>query len=30
MLAEIRPFFDHSRHKLAVDGLDTALDVLEV
>ena len=28
MLAEIRPFFDHSRHTLTVDGLDTALDVL--
>ena len=28
MLAEIRPFFDHSQHKLTVDGLDTALDVL--
>ncbi|EJM66887.1 Rhs element Vgr protein [Pseudomonas sp. GM49] len=24
----LRPFFDHSRHKLQVDGLDTALDVL--
>src|SRR5690606_37970082 len=28
MLAERRPFFDHSRHKLQVRGLDTALDVL--
>ncbi|BAN45892.1 type VI secretion system Vgr family protein [Metapseudomonas resinovorans] len=28
MLAERRPFFDHSRHKLQVRGLDAALDVL--
>ncbi len=28
MLAERRPFFDHSRHKLQVHGLDAALDVL--
>ncbi|MDH4583110.1 hypothetical protein E8F20_14725, partial [Pseudomonas sp. BN415] len=28
MLAELPPFFDHSRHKLQVDGLDAALDVL--
>ncbi|MEL7937115.1 type VI secretion system tip protein VgrG [Pseudomonas delhiensis] len=28
MLDQIRPFFDHSRHSLSVDGLDAALDVL--
>ncbi|BAN48060.1 type VI secretion system Vgr family protein [Metapseudomonas resinovorans] len=28
MLAALRPFFDHSRHKLQVRGLDAALDVL--
>jgi type VI secretion system secreted protein VgrG len=28
MLNELRTFFDHSRHKLSVDGLDTGLDVL--
>ncbi|MBT8769315.1 type VI secretion system tip protein VgrG, partial [Pseudomonas sp. DB1] len=28
MLAEIRTFFDHSRHKLQVRDLDAALDVL--
>ncbi|MGF6693685.1 type VI secretion system secreted protein VgrG [Metapseudomonas resinovorans] len=28
MLAELRPFFDHSRHKLQVRNLDAALDVL--
>jgi type VI secretion system secreted protein VgrG len=28
MLNELRTFFDHSRHKLRVDDLDTGLDVL--
>jgi type VI secretion system secreted protein VgrG len=28
MLASLRPFFDHSRHKLQVRNLDAALDVL--
>ncbi|MDF3936953.1 type VI secretion system tip protein VgrG, partial [Pseudomonas citronellolis] len=28
MLDAIRPFFDHSRHTLSVDGLDASLDVL--
>ena len=28
MSTALRTFFDHSRHKLHVDGLDTALDVL--
>ncbi|MDF3934271.1 type VI secretion system Vgr family protein [Pseudomonas citronellolis] len=28
MLDAIRPFFDHSRHTLSVDGLDAPLDVL--
>ncbi|WPN51993.1 type VI secretion system tip protein VgrG [Pseudomonas sp. P9_2] len=28
MLNELRTFFDHSRHKLAVYGLDSVLDVL--
>ena len=28
MLSEIRPFFDHSRHTLAVDGQSAPLDVL--
>ena len=28
MLSELRPFFDHSRHTLAVDGQNAPLDVL--
>ncbi|MBB4821921.1 hypothetical protein HNP29_005334, partial [Pseudomonas alcaligenes] len=28
MLAELRPFFDHSRHRLRVRDLDAVLDVL--